>query len=144
MLVRLLLFIHVFSVTLAIGPFFVLLPLTQRLRSSDPQEQAIYLDVFRLAIRWAKHAGHLLILTGILLWVTGPWPWTTPWIDVTSVILIGSLVFLARAFSPTLRKLKDSPEDAKVLVGQLRRSIWIYIVLLMAMLAFMVTKPPLW
>ena len=52
-----------------------------------------------------------------------------------------SLFFLARAFSPTLRKYKEEGQNKKELATKLERSIWIYIILLMTMLWFMVGKP---
>ena len=144
MLYRLLLYVHIFSAILSIGPFFVLLPLIKKLRASEAHAQKAYLDVFRFSVRLAKHAGHVLVASGVLLVLAGPWTWKTPWIVMTLILMASSLFFLARAFSPTIRKFNETGQDKETLVQLLRRSVWIYIVLLMAMLWFMVTKPALW
>ncbi len=144
MLYRLLLYVHIFSVILSIGPFFVLLPLIKKLRASEARTQQAYLDVFRFSVRLAKHAGHVLVASGVLLVLAGPWTWKTPWIVMTLILMASSLFFLARAFSPTIRKFSETGQDKDALIQLLQRSVWIYIVLLMAMLWFMVTKPALW
>ncbi|WP_028401800.1 DUF2269 family protein [Ectobacillus panaciterrae] len=144
MLYRLFLYIHIFSVILSIGPFFLLIPLLKKLQASESSIQQAYLDVFRFAVRLAKHAGHVLVVSGVLLVLMGPWSWKTSWIVMTIILLVSSLFFLARAFSPTIRKFNEPSQDKKTLVHLLRRSIWIYIVLLMIVLWFMVAKPALW
>jgi hypothetical protein len=104
----------------------------------------MYVDVFRNVVRVTKHAGHVLVTTGALLAWIGGWPWYTSWIITTVVILIASLVFLARAFSPTLRKLIAPDSNRIVLVKKLKRSLFIYLIITMTMLWFMVAKPNLW
>jgi uncharacterized membrane protein len=144
MLYRALLYIHIFSVILSIGPFFLLLPMTRKMGTAQPQEQQIYLDSFRLAVRLAKHAGHVLVVSGILLVTVGSWTWKASWIIMTTAILASSLLFLARAFSPILRRFHEAHENQAALSDRLRRSIWIYLLLLLVMLWFMVTKPEMW
>ncbi|MGG0175747.1 hypothetical protein [Gottfriedia acidiceleris] len=144
MLYRLLLYIHIASVILSIGPFFVLIPILKKLHTTQSAIQQSYLDVFRFAVRLAKHAGHVLVGSGVLLVLAGHWSWKTSWIVMTILLLVSSLFFLARAFSPTIRKFSEPNHDKKLLIHLLRRSIWIYIVLLMIMLWFMVVKPTLW
>ncbi|MDA6131419.1 hypothetical protein OSK38_29135, partial [Escherichia coli] len=56
----------------------------------------------------------------------------------------GSVFFLARAFSPVLKKFDAPGADQQFLVRKLTRSVWIYLFLLMLMLWFMVAKPVLW
>ncbi|RFU68376.1 hypothetical protein [Bacillus sp. V59.32b] len=143
-LYRIIIYIHVLSVIASIGPFFILLPVVKKLRMATEAEMNAYLDTFRFAVRFAKHAGHVLVVTGILLVISGPWTWSTPWIVTTLIILFCSLLFLARAFSPTLRKFHEDGQNKEELAAKLNRSIWIYIVLLLAMLWFMVVKPVLW
>ncbi len=144
MLYQLFLYIHIASAILSIGPFFVLFSTIKKLRQAEGQMEQAYLDTFRSAVYLAKHAGHVLVISGVLLAVTGSWPWTTPWIVMTVLTLLASLFFLARAFSPTIRKFGETGEDKGALVQKLYRSVWIYIILLMLMLWFMVTKPMLW
>jgi len=129
---------------MSIGPFFVLIPMVKKLRETNELEEQAYVNTFRFVIHLAKHAGHVLVVSGILLLLTGPWTWTTPWVLMTIVVMVSSLFFLARAFSPTLRKLSDPQQDRARLVQKLQRAIWIYLALLGVMLWFMVTKPVLW
>lgn len=144
MLHKLLLYIHILSVILSIGPFFVLIPMVKKLRVAEASEQHAYINIFRSAVRLAKHAGHVLVLSGVLLVIVGSWSWKSSWIVITILILVSSLFFLARAFSPKLRKFNEPGQDKGNLVRLLSRSIWIYLVLLMTMLWFMVAKPELW
>ncbi|MDN4075138.1 hypothetical protein [Fictibacillus terranigra] len=141
---RVLLYIHIFSVILSVGPFFILLPLLKKLRSAGPGSEEAYLDSFKAAVRLAKHAGHILVVSGVLLVLITNRSWTTPWLLTTMIILICSLYFLARAFSPTIRRFKDLEEQRNPLITKLKKAIWIYLVLMMAMLWFMVAKPVLW
>jgi len=140
----LLLFLHVFSVTLTIGPFFVLFPVAKRLRTAEMAELPAYLYTFQFSVRLVKHAGHVLVVTGILLALVGDWPWTTPWLLLTIILLVGSIIFLARAFTPTLRRFREDNPDRIALGNKLYRALWIYIALLLFMLMLMVTKPLLW
>ncbi|BBH18940.1 hypothetical protein Back11_02850 [Paenibacillus baekrokdamisoli] len=141
---KLLLYLHVLSAIISIGPFFALIPLVKKLRGAEILEQNAYVVTFRYAIRLAKHAGHVLVGTGILLVIIGSWSWQSSWIVITILILISSLYFLARAFSPKLRKLNEPDQDKGKIIGLLSRSVWIYLILLMIMLWFMVTKPNFW
>lgn len=143
-LYRILIYIHILSVIASIGPFFILLPVVKKLRVAVEAEMNAYLDIFRFAVRFAKHSGHVLVVSGILLVLSGPWTWSTPWILTTLIILFCSLLFLARAFSPTLRKFQEDGQNQEELTAKLNRSVWIYIILLLAMLWFMVVKPALW
>lgn len=143
-LYRILIYIHILSVIASIGPFFILLPVGNKLQAAKEAELSAYLGTFRSVVRLAMHSGHVLVVTGILLVVSGPWAWSTPWIVMTLIIMFCSLFFLARAFSPTLRKFQVQGQNREVLAAKLKRTIWIYIILLLAMLWFMVGKPTLW
>ncbi|WP_409342319.1 DUF2269 family protein [Paenibacillus sp. MBLB4367] len=140
----LLLYVHIVSAIISIGPFFVLIPMVRKLREAEGEALDAYLVTFRFAIRLAKHLGHVLVLSGVLLAIVGGWSWKTPWIVMTVLILVSSLFFLARAFSPKLRALNEPGQDKDKVVRALLRSVWIYLFLLMTMLWFMVAKPDLW
>ncbi|WLR51316.1 DUF2269 family protein [Bacillus tianshenii] len=144
MIYKLILYIHIASVILAIGPFFVLIPMVKRLRGMEAEMLKVYLFPFRYAVQLTKHAGHVLFTTGILLILLGPWSWTAPWMIMTIILLASSLFFLANAFSPKIRKLTQLGQDREQTLKELSRSIWIYILLLMAVLWLMVSKPMLW
>jgi uncharacterized membrane protein len=144
MLHKLLLYIHILSAIASIGTFFVFIPIVRKLRTAEDAGLRAYLDSFRVAIRLAKHAGHVLVLSGVGLIYAGFWSWETSWIVITLAILVSSLLFLARAFSPTIRAFDKPDSDKAQLVHKLNRSVWIYLTLLMIMLAFMVVKPNVW
>ncbi|WP_254776903.1 hypothetical protein [Paenibacillus sp. yr247] len=140
----LLLYIHIFSVVLSIGPYFILFPLLARIRSTPFELLPEHLEPFRITVHLTKHAGHVLVATGILLtWLTA-WTWKTSWIIVTVLIMVVSLYFIARAFSPILRQLRVPHEDRHVLVNKLRNALIWYVIITLTMMWFMVAKPTLW
>ncbi|RDI41894.1 hypothetical protein DFR59_10653 [Falsibacillus pallidus] len=128
---------------MSIGPFFILLPMIKKLRTNKADVQQAHLQTFRSAVRLAKHAGHVLVMSGVLLVILSSWKFSSSWISATIIVLVGSLFFLARAFSPLLKKYGQG-EDEEQLGRKLMKATWIYIVLLLLMLWFMVTKPVLW
>lgn len=138
------LFAHILSAILSIGPFFVLVPLVKRMKNVPDLVLASQIVTFKSAIRLVKHAGHVLVTTGVLLIWQGYWPWSTSWIVMTLAVMFGSVFFLARAFKPVLRKFDEPEADRNILIRKLDRSIWLYIFLLLVMLWLMVAKPQLW
>ncbi|WP_050180279.1 hypothetical protein [Domibacillus robiginosus] len=139
-----LLFLHISSAALSIGPFFVLLPLTKKIRTAQQEVLTAYLDIFRAAVRLVKHAGHVLVGTGILLiWQSG-WTWGTSWVVMTVGVMAASIVFLARAFTPAIRGFYAGINTQSELAGKLYRAVWLYISILAIMLWFMTAKPVFW
>lgn len=141
---RTIIYLHVSSVIASIGPFFILMPILKKLPSSAGKELDAYVGTLKSVVRLSMHAGHVLVGTGVLLVVLGPWTWKTPWIVMTLALLFSSLFFLARAFSPTLRKFAEEDVNKEALSAKLKRTVWTYLILLMSMLWFMVVKPDLW
>lgn len=141
---RIVLYLHVLSAIASIGPFFLLFSIVNKLRRALEEELNVYLHTFKLAVSLVKHSGHVLVITGALLVFFGPWTWKTPWIVMTLLIMFASVFFLARAFSPTLREFRVSGHEKGVLAAKLKRTVWSYFILLLAMLWFMVDKPALW
>lgn len=139
-----LIFIHVSSAAVSIGPLFVLFSVLNKMRHADSSTEGTYISIFRSVVRLIKHAGHVLVGSGVLLVFLGPWDWLTPWIVMTIALMVISIFFLARAFSPTLIKFEDPTVNKQLLVNQLHKSTWIYIILLGMMLGLMVIKPDLW
>jgi hypothetical protein len=139
------LYLHIFSVIPSLGPFFILFPLLRKLRKASTDELKIYLPTFTFAIRLSKHSGHVLVPSGVILMWLGHVSWLTSWVLITIFILVSSLYFIARAFSPAIRKLAiPDHQDRQALVNKLRSSLLLYVGLMMIMLWFMVTKPNLW
>jgi uncharacterized membrane protein len=137
-------FLHVISAVASIGPFFILFPLLAKMRSAGEDELRIYLPVFSSAVRLSKHAGHVLVTTGIFLMILGGWDWRTSWVVLTILVMVGSLYFIARAFSPTIKKLREPDSNRGPLLTKLYRSLILYIALMLVMLWFMIAKPLYW
>lgn len=140
----LIIYIHVLSVILSIGPYFVLFPILTMMRKKQYRLTEEFDTIFRFVIRITKHTGHILIVSGLLLVWLGPWSWKSSWIVLTVLILICSGYFIARAFSPSLKKLRAGLGDPSEHVRRLTQSIWIYLSLMMIMLLLMVAKPMFW
>lgn len=139
-----LVYFHVFSVILSIGPYFVLFPLLKRLQDAKGEVLDQHLFVFRHVVWISKHAGHLLVITGLLLWWLGGYRWNTSWILIPILVLLSALFFLARAFSPALRQMKDHPEQREDALRKLRFSIYAYLIILLISMWFMIAKPIYW
>jgi hypothetical protein len=137
-------FIHVLSAVMSVGPLFVLFAVLKKMREADTTIETAYIAIFRSVVRLIKHAGHVLVGSGILLVYLGHWPWSTSWIVMTIGLMVVSIFFLARGFSGTLKKFVDPGVDRLLLITKLHKATWIYITLLVLMLALMVIKPTLW
>lgn len=145
MFYNLIVYFHVIGAILSISPFFVLFPLLKRMQRE--QNMAVlkgHVEAFSLAIQVVKHAGHFLVGFGILAVFVGGYRWTTPWIFITIVLLVSSVIYLARAFKPTLRTFGTAQFNQRQFVRKLRQAVWIYVALLCVMLWLMVTKPMFW
>lgn len=142
---RWIVFLHIFSAMLSIGPFFAFFPFFNRIQEMEQRELAFCISTFRFCVQLSKHAGHVLVATGVLLVWLGGWSYTTPWILLTLIVMVGSLYFFAQAFSPILRKLANTQSDERpFLIQRLRRAVYGYLFLVMLMLSFMVVKPAFW
>ncbi|WP_153730778.1 hypothetical protein [Sporosarcina obsidiansis] len=137
-------FAHVVSAVIAVGPLFLLLPLIRRLRTAKAEVEDVYLAFIRVVIRLVMHAGHVLVVTGALLILFGPWPWHSSWVILTLGIMLLSAVFLASGFSSVLKKFHEPGNNRQLIINKLYRTAWIYIGLLMIMLWLMVQKPSIW
>lgn len=138
------LYLHILSVVISIGPYFVLIPLLRKIKDDEPVALREHLADFRFVVRISKHAGHVLVVSGVLLWWLGRFPMTTSWLVIPIVILLSALFFLARAFSPTLRALEAGTIDREMAVARLKRALVAYIAILLVAMWFMVAKPKLW
>ncbi|WP_339251157.1 hypothetical protein NSQ43_13980 [Sporosarcina sp. FSL W8-0480] len=137
-------FVHVVSAVLSIGPLFLLMPSIKRLRNVDTSSESAYLSVIKVIIRIVMHAGHALVVSGALLILTGPWPWYTSWVIATLAVMLLSGVFLSTGFTRVLRRYHLPDSDKGEILTVLNRTSWIYIGLMLIMLWLMVQKPMLW
>ena len=137
-------FVHVVSAVLSIGPLFLLMPTIKRLRNADLSNENAYLTIINVIIRLVMHAGHLLVLSGVLLILAGPWPWNTSWVIATLIILLVSSFYLSSGFTKVLRRYHLPTSNKEEILTILTRTSWIYIALMLVILWLMVQKPMLW
>ena len=57
---------HVVSAVLAIGPLFILMPIIKRLSGVETKIENAYLTIVNVIIRIVMHAGHALVVSGVL------------------------------------------------------------------------------
>ena len=139
-----LVFLHIVSAVLSIGPLFILMPIIRRINGVDAAIEQTYLSVINVIIRFVMHAGHALVFTGVLLIILGPWPWYTSWVIMTLAVLLLSAVFLSRGFTHVLRRFRNPAANKNEMLSRLNKTAWTYIVLMLIMLWLMVQKPMLW
>lgn len=137
-------FAHVVSAVLSIGPLFVLMPVIKRLRNVQVEVEQAYMSIIKVVIRLVMHAGHVLVFTGVLLIILGPWPWHTSWVVMTVIVMGVSGVFLATGFTRVLRTFHLPEMDKNKILSRLNRTSWVYIGLMIVMLWLMVQKPMFW
>ncbi|MBD7984466.1 hypothetical protein H9649_07735 [Sporosarcina sp. Sa2YVA2] len=137
-------FVHVVSAVLSIGPLFLLMPIIKRLRNVESPIEDAYLSIIRVVIRIVMHAGHVLVVSGALLLLTGPWSWFTSWIVATFAVLLLSGFFLSTGFTKVLKKFHLPGSNKNEILAKLNQTSWIYIGLMLVMLWLMVQKPILW
>ena len=144
MLYTFILYIHIISAIGSVGPLFVLLVLLSRMKKIDANEWNGYVQSLQGSIDVVRHAGHLVVISGIFLIVFGSWSFTHSWVVLTLILLVASLVFLASAFKPTMQTYNSDAFNKEQFITILQRNTWIYIMLLLIILGLMVYKPILW
>lgn len=137
-------FLHVISAVLSIGPLFVILPLIKKIKKGTIPEESVYLSIIKVIVRIVMHAGHALVVTGVLLILLGPWPWHTSWVIMTIVVMGLSGIFLATAFTRVIRNFDHYGTDKIAVLDRLNQTTWIYIGLMLLLLWLMVQKPNFW
>ena len=143
-LYTILLYVHILSAVVSIGPLFALFSILKRIETAEEASLVGYVQSFQAGITAVKHAGHVVVPSGILLIWQGGWLWHTSWVVLTVGMLIGSIVFLAKAFKPTIQTFSTEVFERTLFVKKLRKATWLYIFLLSVMLWLMVAKPILW
>ncbi|MFP3917753.1 hypothetical protein U5N28_08090 [Lysinibacillus telephonicus] len=138
------LYTHILSAIISIGPLFALLLILKKMDSLEESQLWGFVQLFQSIITIIKHAGHVLVISGIILIILSGWTWTTSWVVLTILVMLGSIIFLARAFKPTIHTFGTTDFNKEIFIIKLRKSTWLYIFLLLVMLWFMVAKPELW
>jgi len=114
------------------------------MKKIDANEWNGYVQSLQGSIDVVRHAGHLVVISGILLIIFGSWSFTHSWVVLTLILLVASLVFLASAFKPTMQTYGSDAFNKEQFITILQRNTWIYIMLLLIILGLMVYKPILW
>ncbi|CAM3145706.1 hypothetical protein FITA111629_06355 [Filibacter tadaridae] len=137
-------FLHVASAVTSIGPLFILMPVIKRLYDVNVDIENAYLSIINVIVRIVMHAGHVLVFSGVLLIILGPWPWYTSWVIMTLAVMLVSAVFLTKGFTKVLRRFHLPGANKNDILKSLNRTSWGYIGLMLIMLWLMVQKPMLW
>lgn len=144
MLYKIVVYIHVLSAIVAIGPLFSIFPILKRMEKGKERDLNGMVEGLRGAVRTVSLAGHVLVPSGIVLvWLSG-WSWKTSWVLATIILLIASLLFLARAFKPAWRIVEAAPFQKEAFIRVMKKATVLYIVIMLVMLWLMVAKPNLW
>lgn len=138
------LYLHILSAIGSIGPLFALIPMLKKMEVTEEADLSGFVQSFQYAINVIKHFGHVLVVSGIFLIILSGWTWTTSWIVLTIIGMMSSVFYLARAFKPTLKTFGTTDFNKANFIANLRKSTWLYIVILLIVLWLMVAKPNLW
>lgn len=144
MFYSILLFIHILSAVVAIGPLFGIFPMLNRLKAAEDSHIPGMIEGLRGAIRAVELAGHVLVPSGLLLIWAGGWSWTTSWVIVTAIVMFSSLLFLAKAFKPAWHLASTDDFSKGQFIVIMQRATIKYIVIMLIMLWLMVDKPHFW
>ena len=144
MIYKIALFLHVLSAVVATGPLFAIFPMLKRLEKIEGAFEQGMIEGLRGAVRAVSLAGHFLVPTGIVLLLFGGWSWQTSWVLATIIMLLVSLLFLAKAFKPAWRIAEATHFDKQLFIRTMRSATIKYILIMIVMLWLMVAKPQLW
>ena len=137
-------YIHVLSAVVAIGPLFAIFPTLKRLERVGEKDARGVVEGLRGVIRAVSLAGHVLVPSGIVLLWLGGWSWETPWVLATILLLVASLLFLAKAFKPAWHIAEAEVFEKARFIRVMQRAASLYIAIMLIMLWLMVVKPSLW
>ena len=144
MLYSITLYLHILSAVVATGPLFAIFPLLNRMRKASDDQLQSYIISLQALLRAVANGGHFLIPTGlVLIWFSG-WAWTSSWIVATLVIMLCSLLFMARAFKPSFAYAASEEFTKEHFIHMVKVATWKYIILMGVFLWLMVDKPNLW
>lgn len=137
-------YMHVLGVIFSVGPYAVFFYLMRVMKQADHGQPTERYALLRYVVWLSKHAGHVLVVSGFLLWWLGGYALLTSWILIPVAILFAGLFFMARAFTPVIQALEEGRGDREAALKKLRRSLYAYLLILLVSLWFMIAKPVLW
>ena len=144
MIYKIALFLHVLSAVVATGPLFAIFPMLKRMESIEGVLEQGIIEGLCGAVRAVSLAGHFLVPTGIILLLFGGWSWNTSWVLATIIMLLASLLFLAKAFKPAWYLAEAANFDKRLFIRTMRNATIKYIPIMIVMLWLMIAKPQLW
>ena len=148
--VQILLTLHILSALVGVGAtvsyFFWL-----RRAVLVPESRAFTLETIRLLERWMVTPAYIIVLlTGLGLIDRASWAWSTPWLELSIlllVVLMGLVGVHARVIKRQIALATDSPGNSAEYDSAHARGRFILlakVVVIVALVYLMVFKPPLW
>ena len=144
MIYKIALFLHIVSAVVAIGPLFAIFPMLKQMEKIEGLLEQGMMEGLHGAVRAVSLAGHFIVPTGLILLLFGGWSWKTSWVLATIIVLVASLLFLAKAFKPAWRIAEEELFDKPLFIRTMRSATLKYILIMLIMLWLMVAKPQLW
>jgi len=145
---KLLVFIHIFSAILGLGPGFIMIYVVTKAKTMTELRHA-YLIRNRIHI-FVMVGGTLLLVTGILMGMINPYLLKQGWYVVSLILFLVALAFGPIALSPRSKPIKkmlkehqgdDVPERYHILAKDLFFYERIENILFLIIIALMILKP---
>ncbi|MGV3489190.1 MAG: DUF2269 family protein [Tuberibacillus sp.] len=143
-----LVFIHIFSAILGLGPGFTLIPIVKTAKTLDELRHAFYIKN-RLHI-FIMVGGTLLLLSGLSMGAIHPYLFHMGWYLTSLVLFLIALAMGPIVLSPVTKPLKarlaeykgtDIPEEIKPSLKMMYRYEGILNLIFIAIIVLMITKP---
>jgi uncharacterized membrane protein len=143
-----LVFIHIFSAILGMGPGFTLIPVIKSAKNMDQLRQAFYIKT-RLHI-FIMVGGTLLLLSGISMGLINPYLFKMGWYDTSLILFLFALAMGPFVLSPKTKPMKarvaeyhgkEIPDDIKASLKIMYRYENFLNLLFLIIIALMITKP---
>ncbi|MBU5467592.1 DUF2269 domain-containing protein [Virgibacillus sp. MSJ-26] len=145
---KLLVFIHIFSAILGLGPGFIMIYVVTKAKTMTELRHA-YLIRNRIHI-FVMVGGTLLLVTGVLMGMINPYLLKQGWYVVSLILFLVALAFGPIALSPRSKPIKkmlkehqgdDVPERYHILAKDLFFYERIENILFLIIIALMILKP---
>ncbi|ATP38777.1 hypothetical protein CSE16_01415 [Solibacillus sp. R5-41] len=144
MLYTIILYTHIFSAIISMGPLFAIFPLLNRMNDASSDQVSGYIQSIQGILRAIANGGHIVVPSGLLLIWFGSWSWKTSWVLLTIIVMFASLFFMARAFKPAMTYSKSDGFVKEKFISMIKTATWKYIFLMGILLWLMVVKPNFW
>jgi uncharacterized membrane protein len=147
-LYSILVFIHIFSAIIGMGPGFTLIPIVKTAKTMAQLRQAFFIKN-RLHI-FIMIGGTLLLLSGLSMGAIHPYLFHMGWYVTSLILFIVALGMGPVVLSPITKPLKaqidnyqgdDIPEDIQQSLRKMYRYEGLLNILFLIIIALMITKP---